>query len=220
MGKSNATVGTATTKNNAVETPKFNIANAESVVAVKGLMGRIDNYGNVVLTLPAATVPCWDEDEETGIPMLTKVSTYSFPISRAIAVLCKEPGFQGYYEDLKDKRDEDSAIASTDTLMKAFTETSGKVSQELSNSLVSNVQQLTARRKTNRMYNGLLQNVVFDGILIPLKAGESVTYRDGYEKTADGNEVGFDFSVRLSPALREKLALYATPAQADTDSWQ
>lgn len=219
MGKSNATVAAAATKNNAANAPKFNVNYAESVVAVKGLMGRIDNNGNVVLTSATQNLPDWTEREDGNVELI-KTSVYKFGIARAIAVLCKEPGFQGYYEDIKAKRDEDATISSTNVLFKAFSEGGKGITQELSNSLVSNVQSLSTRRVSNGMYNELLRNVVFDGVLIPLVDGETVTYHDGYEKVADGYEIGFDFTVRLSPVLREKLKAYITVADVDTDSWK
>ncbi len=219
MGKSNATVAAATTKNNAANTPKFNVNYADNVVAVKGLMGRMDNNGNVVLTSTTQNIPDWNEKEDGNVELI-KTSVYKFGIARAIAVLCKEPGFQGYYEELKAKRDEDATISSTNVLFKAFSEGGKGITQELSNSLVGNVQALSTRRVSNSMYNELLKNVVFDGVLIPLIDSETVTYHDGYEKVADGYEIGFDFTVRLSPVLREKLKAYIVASTVDTDSWQ
>lgn len=219
MGKSNATVGASTTKNNEAKAPKFNVRYAESICEVKGLMGRIDNNGNVVLTSAIQNIPDWNEKEDGNVELI-KTSVYKFGITRAIAVLCKEPGFQGYYEDLKEKRDEAAAISSTNVLCKAFAEGGKGITQELSNSLVTNVQALSTRRVSNGMYNELLRNVVFDGTLIPLVDGETVTYHDGYEKVAEGYEIGFDFTVRLSPVLREKLKTYAVVTTIDTESWQ
>jgi len=219
MGRPNAKVDASTTQNNEAKAPKFNVRYAESVTAVKGLMGRIDNNGNVVLTSATQNIPDWNEKEDGNVELI-KTSVYKFGIARAIAVLCKEPGFQGYYEDLKAKRDEDATISSTNVLFKAFSEGSKGITQELSNSLVTNVQALSARRISNGMYNELLRNVVFDGTLIPLVDGETVTYHDGYEKVAEGYEIGFDFTVRLSPVLREKLKAYAVATTVDTESWQ
>lgn len=219
MSKTNVTVAASATLNNEAKAPKFNVHFADSVCEVKGLMGRYDGNGNVVLTSATQNIPDWTEDEFSNAKVI-RTSVYKFDIARAIAVLCKEPGFAGYYEDLKAKRDEDATISSTNTLFKAFSEGAKGITQELSNSLVKNVQALSARRISNGMYNELLKNVVFDGTFIPLVQGEIVTYHDGYEKVAEGYEIGFDFTVRLSPVLREKLKAYTVVNAIDTESWQ
>lgn len=223
MGSSKVTDAAATSKNNAAKTPKFNIRYADNVVEIKNeIANRVDDFGNIIISFDSAIVPKWDEDINTGAPVLVKDDSLSVPISRVIAVLCdKLPGFQGYYDNLKCKRDDDSAVRSSNTLTKVSTDSSNNLAMNIATTLVNNIQQRAARRATNRMYSEIITELSFDGTIIPLMEGETVIYHDGYTKTAEANEIGFDFSLGVSPKLIEdcKPFIVVRATKDETKTW-
>lgn len=220
MGRGKVTEAAAASLNNAAQNEVLNIANAESAYEVHGLRGRINRFGDVVLTASESKIPDWKEDEDSGEITLTHTNTYVLDIARFLAVLHKESGFTAYLEELKAESAADAVASANRVLIDTFSGAKADVDKDVKAVILSNANAQAARTASTKMYSDLLKNIVFDGKFVPLEDGEDFVYADGTPRQyTDKYTVAFDFKVRMSPELRKKLATYKVDA-VDTANWQ
>lgn len=214
------TVAAAATKNNAADATKLNVVNADKVYSVHGLhTTRRNQFGDVVLVAPESSIPKWVEDENGNLE-LESTNTYVLDINRLLAVLHREAGFDGYWEELKGDVAVNATAKANEVLIQTFAGKSEVVDKEIKTVILQNANAQATRAASAKMYAELLKNIVFDGKFVPLEIGENYTYADGTERQyTDKCTIAFDFVVRMSPALRKKLADYATDEVA-TEDWQ
>ena len=214
------TVAAAATQNTAAAATKLNIANADKVYAVHGLhTTRRNQFGDVVLVAAESLIPKWVEDENGNLE-LQFTNTYVLDINRLLAVLHKEAGFDGYWEELKGDAAADATAKANEILIDTFAGNAAVVDKDVKAVILQNANAQASRNASTKMYAELLKNIVFDGKFIPLEINEEYTYADGTERQyTDKCTVAFDFTVRMSPALRKKLAEFVVDEVA-TEDWQ
>lgn len=219
MGRK-VTVVAATTQNNAADATKLNVVNADKVYSVHGLhTTRRNQFGDVVLTAAESSIPKWVEDENGNLE-LESTNTYVLDINRLLAVLHKEAGFDGYWEELKGDAAADAVAKANEILIDTFAGNAAVVDKDVKAVILQNANAQASRNASTKMYAELLKNIVFDGKFIPLEIDEEYTYADGTKRQyTDKCTVAFDFTVRMSPALRKKLAEFVADEVA-TEDWQ
>lgn len=221
------TVAAAATQNTAADATKLNIANADKVYAVHGLhTTRRNQFGDVVLVAPESLIPRWVEDN-VGNLELRFTNTYVLDITRLLAVLYKEPGFGAYWENRKEEATTNATLKANEILLGTFVGNKVEVDKDVKTAILQNANANASRIESTKMYTELLNNIVFDGKFIPLEIDEEYTYADGTKRQyMDTCTVAFDFTVRISPALRKKLAAWVVAkstdavAELDTEDWQ